>query len=312
MGGSLLAMEAAMHEAQPRHSSCGARNLCLFLLSVMGGTLIVVGALWWWQPPNEYQSMSWHGPVQCIAISSQSVRVREAACGPVQRSGVQFPVLHDGGLMATRRIDEQRWRNCTVCNTLVACGATERMPNLVDGMLRILPTNMSSLACMRTGQSFTGYYKRSEPDQISGILSPRVKVQLAATVEQALYTDQLRQIVAPFILGTGRLAVLGSVAYIVYKCLRVGMRDDGPQVSYADCWGPSPTWRSEYAMVKGGMSSKEGDDICCVCLSARCGEVRFVECGHAVVCLTCSTLLRHCPVCSEPIESIHIDQNVLL
>merc|ERR1711907_622629 len=217
---------------------------------------------------------------------------------------------------SSSRRTKDAWNNCTVCETQVACGADSALPNLVDGTLRMLPRNASK--CMLSGQSFSGYYRSwpgVEPQNPPNALGGTVEVHLASSIEQALPLHKLQRVLAPFILGTGGLAVLVSLAYFVYVCCsRAWVQDDRPEVSYADCCGPSPTWRSEYAMVKGGTSSKAADDadICCVCLSARCGEVHFVECGHAVVCLTCSSLLRHCPVCSHPIDGIHIDQNVLL
>jgi len=268
---------------------------------------MVSSALWWAQPPNEFTSGGWRGPVQCIAMSSRRVFSREKACGKRDDDGtlLGFPVLfHGQRLVATRRLVDQGWRNCTICESQVACGATEGHPNLVDGTLRVLPANTSSQSCMLAGQSFSGYHSTRDASHVT--------VQLAATVEEALYSDELREVLAPFVLGAGSLAVLGSVAWLLYTCARTGCHDERPDMGYGECWGPSPTWRSQYAMVKGGLSSKEGDDVCCVCLSARCGEVQFMDCGHAVVCLTCASLLQHCPMCSEPIESIRIDPNVLL
>lgn len=197
-----------------------------------------------------------------------------------------------------------------MCETQVACGATSDLPNLVDGTLRTLPTKNSSShtgqTCLMPGHAFDGYYRTN--DRGTGI-----EVQLESTVDKAVAMHRLQQFGAPFILGTGSLAVLGSLVFLVYYlCVRTV--SDEVHEGFGDCWGPSPTWRSEYAMVKGGSSCKtvEEDDICRVCHFARCGEVEFTNCGHAVVCLTCSGLLSNCPVCSQPISGIRIDQNMLL
>merc|ERR1719487_2358734 len=110
--------------------------------------MVVFGALWWMQPPPD---AAWKGPVQCIAISSNHVRVRDAMCG-------RLPSISERLVIFSRRTKDI-WKNCTVCETQVACGADSALPNLVDGTLRALPRNASSQTCMLGGQSFSGYYR---------------------------------------------------------------------------------------------------------------------------------------------------------
>merc|ERR1711907_917387 len=53
------------------------------------------------------------------------------------------------------------------------------------------------------------------------------------------------------------------------------------------------------------------DGLCVVCVSQPCGAVRFNGCDHAVVCLTCSSLVTMCPQCDQPIEGRPMPLNSL-
>ena len=103
------------------------------------------------------------------------------------------------------------------------------------------------------------------------------------------------------------VAILGIILYVIYCTYCRLVEDAAEDRAPKECWGPSPMWRSEYSIVKKGSD----DDTCRVCLSAACGEVHFVGCGHAVVCLTCSGLLRSCPGCGENIGGIRVDESLL-
>lgn len=296
-------IESGLTTGRDRTTTVSHRNgVAVVLLTTLGVLLMVIGVIHWTTQVGPAEK-GWHGPVQCVAVRSTQSWREHTKCGERSKS----PVLGSELLYmpkAMRR--DSGWQNCTICTTEVACGATTSLPNLVDGELVDRPQNRTSRTCMSPGQSFNGFYRQN------GTQTAEVELESSIEEEREMHTIQLG--IAGIFLSTGGLAVLASISYALYMCLSSSLAQNVvPEVSYGDCWGPHPTWRSEYAMVKGGSSTYGGMEDCCrVCHYASCGQVTFVPCGHAVVCLTCSGLLRHCPMCDARIEGVRIDENLLL
>merc|ERR1711912_91208 len=84
--------------------------------------------------------------------------------------------------------------------------------------------------------------------------------------------------------------------------------EHAPSISYTDCWGFMPAWRSEYSQLQHSkISPAEMDDCCCVCLVSK-SNVRFTKCGHSCVCLTCASIVSNCPLCEAKIEGVKITE----
>jgi len=45
----------------------------------------------------------------------------------------------------------------------------------------------------------------------------------------------------------------------------------------------------------------EGDDECVICMAEKRSAV-FVPCGHHVTCMSCSAMIKQCPLCRQTIE----------
>eukprot|EP00440_Ansanella_granifera_P013115 gb/GFBE01014252.1/.p1 GENE.gb/GFBE01014252.1/~~gb/GFBE01014252.1/.p1 ORF type:complete len:252 (+),score=44.19 gb/GFBE01014252.1/:1-756(+) len=59
--------------------------------------------------------------------------------------------------------------------------------------------------------------------------------------------------------------------------------------------------------IEARAESLQGQDICCVCYSAK-KDAALVPCGHKSMCLRCSSQMQSrglaCPVCRAPIQSV--------
>lgn len=278
----------------------------LVLTSTLGVAMIVIGSFFIVEPDA---TQAYEGPSQCVVISSARLWTPDVLCGAME----ERPNIDKMLVLARRDNVGQRYRNCTVCESKVACGATSSLPNLVDGTMRVRPFNQSGGLCELPGHLFEGYYRQATGGGL--------EMKLAVDIEKQHQIHQALHGFAALILSTGGLSLLASLSYAVYAlCTRTAVNEPmSVQVSYTDCWGPNPAWRSEYTMVRGGGHTgkyggggKNETECCHVCLSASAGSVQFVGCGHAVVCLTCSGLLRHCPVCGERIDGIRIDEQLML
>jgi len=253
----------------------------------------------------------WKGPVQCISVSSTKHDGVAELCGQNLRRSVQWPKF-----LELARPPSENSTACSTCEVEVACGASEKLANLVDGVMHVLPTNQSTHGvCIEPGHSFEGYYRPAR------LVDPKDKekmeVEPRSRIDAERHTHEMLQMMAPIFAGSGGTIIVAIVAYVIYSTWYrlVGSNQYSPLPK--ECLGPSPTWRSEFAMIQGsieceGKAALPQEDVCRVCLSAACGDVVFVGCGHAVVCLTCSSLLRECPVCGDPVEGVRIEEALLL
>jgi len=284
-------------------STLGHVAFSLGVFVAVGFLSVFVGVGYWNTPEPYPDTAGWTGPVSCDIQQSRIYRKRDEKCGTV----------YDGsGFSLVRRLTQSQqptFNNCSLCELSVVCGATAEMPNVVDGTMEYAvnnrDSNWNSSLCMAQGESFQGWIRENNTE-----------VQPARLVQQAKFSHQWKQVLAPFIVGTGSLAILSSMCYVFYAMLCTAAGTPSDTVSYNDCWGPNPAWHSQYAAVNEKVANKyDADgcgDCCVVCLSASAGEVQFIGCGHAVVCLTCAGLLRHCPVCDTKIDGISIHAGLLL
>jgi len=244
---------------------------------------------------------SWVGPVQCITINAKEANDgHQELCG---RRLFGWPLLQEENVTS----------ECHYCSIHVACIANQA--NLVDGTMRALPANQSTHhgKCIEEGHSFTGYY-RIDPHHHESIAG--MEVEPTSRIERERAVHELQQTMAPIFAGSGGLTIFAILVFLIYStCCSLACRPEYHRLP-KEGWSPSPHWRSDYAMVRGSIKQQLGcqqrDDVCRFCLSAACGEVVFNPCGHACVCLTCSGMLRECPVCSDPIEGIRIGAALLL
>jgi len=257
--------------------------------------------------------VGWLGPISCVTVSTS---LRDGSHELCPRTYARAKSVVPVDMRSSRRAHKKE--RCTLCDVAVACGATDEVPNLVDGKMVLVPRqNMAGKAndtqilsregCMGDGQSFQGYYKY----RADGTLRVEPRWRLEGLDGDS--SPQAALLTAPFIILASALSLLGVLCYYLLRWFSSwqGATSLMPTECFGeDAWGPDPHWRSEYNVIKGG--GKQVEASCQVCLSAPCGDVVFVGCGHAVVCLTCSGLLRYCPVCSEPIEGVRIDESLLL
>jgi len=272
------------------------------VVSISGAVGLVIGLAYACSPiPNE----DWIGPASCIVAHARPQWGNHDNCPQAPWSVRR----NTAPLVAAPLVDTHH--NCTICLYDVACGAPPvEWSNLVDGTMQILAYNATKPQCMKAGATFSGYYLP--------VQNGAVEVQLETTVHKARASHHLRRSIAPYLMGTGSFALIGSVIYAIYACVMAGRelgRDQEAEPSHVECWpfGGSPEWGCKYGQVQNGPKGDyDGAGICAVCLTAPSGDVHFVGCGHAVVCAMCAGLLRHCPVCSQRIDGIRIDSQCMI
>lgn len=105
-----------------RHMSRGLVLGCLF--SVSCAAVIIGISMSKQKAPNS----GWKGPVQCISISSKTHGGVAELCGQSLRRSVQWPKF-----LELAGAPSENSTACSTCEVEVACGASEKLANLVDG-----------------------------------------------------------------------------------------------------------------------------------------------------------------------------------
>lgn len=273
---------ATVEPAGSQKTSSGAGMGSLVAVLFVGIITFTIGAVCWGRPPPHADG--WRGPVDCIVVHRFVVEALDGTSCEARKPR----------LFAARRLNH----TCSTCKATVACGADSLLPNLIDGQMQYTVEHASH--CLGNHSEFRGYYR---PNQIT---QPEVKPE--SMVHEARSMQQLVHRLAPFAVGTGGIAVIASGLYIAYLIIGVGTirhHAETAHVSYINCWGLIPVWRSEYSQLHHSKVSPAEMDDCSVCLCSK-SNVCFTNCGHSCVCLTCASILTTCPVCSAKIEGVKI------
>jgi len=313
MGGDHSA-NATLIVRMPRSwlSDSSGRVAALCILVTIGVVGIVIGVTCWLQPEPYQTTEGWTGPLQCVVLNANKSFGPHSLCGynafGYETSSASLRRVQPTSIFTTTPAIAY---NCSVCNMAVSCEA------VAAGYARmeLLPQNESA-ACMQGGEAFRGWYSAHPGTEMALVV-------MDVTVMKARAIYEIKKLLAPFIVGTGSLAILCSIGYMIYMSLIMAIYQEVPSDEVrasqcwapSPCWGPNPSWKSQCKFEKIADKCETQQDLpdCCqVCLSASCGEVEFIGCGHAVVCLTCAGLLQHCPVCDSKIDGIQLHAGLLL